>query len=295
MVEIGRKASVLMARSLGLTLAVVSLFLLSALKTSPALAYVQNTTSALAHEVPPELEGVGIVEKLGDSLDLSLEFTSDRGEQVTLGEFFDGQRPVLFTIIYYSCPSLCNFHLNAVTETLKQLDWSVGEEFQLVAMTMNHHEDWELAAAKKASYVEAYGRPESADSWHFLTGSEENIRAAADQVGFGFQWNEAQQQFAHAAAAIILTPEGLVSRYLYGISFQPNTMRMALLESASGKIGTFIDQIILFCFQFDPSKNQYTLYAYNIMRAGGVLVVLALSVFLIPAWRRERQAEGIER
>ncbi len=265
---------------------------LSLFSSSLVQAYVQDRTSALAHEVPEDLEGVGITERLGESLDLSLEFVDDRGESILLGDLFDGKKPVLFTIIYYSCPSLCNFHLNGVTEAMKQMDWSVGEQFRIVALTMNHHEDWELAAAKKASYVEAYGRPESAGDWHFLTGTEENILAAADQVGFGFRWNEAQQQFAHAAAAIILTPAAEISRYLYGIGFSPNTLRMSLLEASNGKIGSFIDQVILFCFQFDPSKNEYTLYAYNIMRAGGVLVVFALAIFLIPAWRRERRLES---
>lgn len=242
-----------------------------------------------SNEVPAEIEGVGIEEHLGARIDTTLPFVNDKGEQVTMGDFLSGQKPVLLSIVYFNCPSLCNFHLNGVTEALSKLDWTVGDEFELVALTMNHREGPELAAQKKTSYVNDYGRPESADGWHFLTGTEENIRKLSDQVGFNFKWMDGSQEYAHASAAIILTPTGKVSRYLHGIEFDPKNLRLALLEASDGKIGDLVDQLALFCFQFDPTKKKYTLYAFNIMRIGAILMVLVLAVFLVPMWLRERQ------
>lgn len=256
----------------------------------PASAYNPAETNVTGHETPAELKGVGVTEKLGGKIDRSLKFTAETGEEVSLSKFFHS-KPVLLSIVYFECPSLCNYHLNGVTAALKDVNLTPGEDFEIVAVSMNHKEGAELAADKKESYVEEYGRPESKDGWHFLTGTEENIRKLADQVGFGFAWNEAQQQYAHAAAAYVLTPEGEISRYLYGIEFKPQTIRLSLLEAGQGKIGNIVDQIVLYCFQFNPAKNKYTLYAWNIMRLGGVFITLGLAIFLVPAWLRERRRE----
>lgn len=238
---------------------------------------------------PHELEGVGITPKIGEYVDLSTEFTDESGESVTLGRYFNGSKPVIFSVVYYNCPSLCNFHLNGLTDTMKKLKWTVGDKFELVALTMNHREGYELAAQKKQSYIDEYGRPESENGWHFLTGTEENIKKVADQVGFGFKWLDEQQEYAHASAAIIMTPGGKISRYLNGIEFDKKDLRLALLEASNGKIGNVVDQIVMFCFQFDPTKNKYSLYAFNLMRLGAGLMVLVLAIILIPMWIRERK------
>lgn len=251
-------------------------------------AYDPDDQGILAHERPKALEGVGIKEYLGREVDLTIPFVDHRGESVTLGRYFNN-KPVIFTIIYYNCPSLCNYHLNGLTAALKKLKWTVGNEFDVVALSMNHNETPELAAAKMESYIEDYGRPESQNGWHFLTGTEENVRKIADQVGFGFKWNERQQEFAHAAAAQVMTPGGKISRYLHGIEFDPQTVRLSLLEASNGKIGSLVDQIVLYCFQFDPSKNKYTLYAFRVMQGAGLMMVLVLAIFLIPFWIRERK------
>jgi protein SCO1/2 len=243
----------------------------------------------LAHETPKELEDVGITEKLGDQLDPTLTFVSDKGESVRLGQYFDGKRPVLLTMVYYTCPSLCNYHLNGLLEVFKKMEWVAGKEFQVVAISMNHREGPDVAAKKKANYLSEYGHPEMDEGWHFLTGTEENVKKVADQLGFGFRWNESTQQYAHAAAAFISTPGGQLSRYLYGIEFPPQTLKLALLEASNGKIGSVVDQLILFCFQFDPGKNKYTIYAYNLMRMGAALVVIVLGIILIPMWVREKK------
>lgn len=243
-----------------------------------------------AAETPAELKDIGIQEHLGEQIGPNLEFTDDQGRKVRLGDYFQhGSKPVILSIIYYGCPNLCNYHLNGLSAALKKMQWTVGDQFDVVAISMDHKETPELAAKKKASYVAEYGRPHSADGWHFLVGNEENVKKVTDSIGFKFRWDEKQQQYAHAAAATVMTPDRKISRYLYGIEFDPNTVRMSLLEASSGKIGSMVDQIILFCFHFDPTKNKYTLYAYNVMRVAGSIMLLALALILVPTWLRERR------
>lgn len=255
----------------------------------PLMAYQpSDNRPRLSHEMPEELEGVGITERLGNKVSHHLEFTNDRGEKVTMGDLLSGERPVIFTMVYYNCPSLCNYHLNGLLSVFRNMDGRAGKDFDLVAVSMDHTEGYELAAAKKETYLEALGQPGVEDGWHFLVGSEENVRQIADETGFGFRWNPEIEQYAHAAAAMILTPSGILSRYLYGIEFLPQTMRLSIVEASEGKVGSIIEQIMLFCFQFNPAKNQYTLYAYNLMRAGAAFTVIMLGIFLIPLWIRER-------
>lgn len=267
-------------------MSLISIFALSALVTG-AQAYDPNNRERLAHEVPAEIQGVGIDEKLGVFPTLGTEFLDETGKTVTLGQYFTN-KPVLLSVVYYDCPSMCNFHLNGVLESLKQLDWTAGRDYEVVAVSMNHRETPKLAASKKKTYMNAYGRPEGEAGWHFLTGTEENVQKLTSEVGFRFKWLEGSQEYSHASAAIIMTPGGKISRYLHGIEFEPKTMRLALLEASNGKIGTVLDQVLMFCFQFDPSKNKYTIYAMNIMRIGGGLTLLILAIILLPLWFRKQ-------
>ena len=269
---------------------ILALIALSFVATELAFAYDPANRLVTGHEKPKEIQKVEIVQKLGDKLDLSTPFVDDQGKKVVIGDYFASGKPVLFTIIYYNCPMLCNLHLNGVTSALSKLKWTVGKEFELVALTMNHREGVDLAKQKKASYVKDYGRPESSDGWHFLTGSEANIRKVANEVGFGYEWLPDQKEYAHASAAIIMTPEGQISRYLHGIEFDPQSFKFALLEASNGAIGDFIDRALSICFVFDPNKNRYTIYSWRLMQAGGVLIVLAMGLLLIPLWRKESQA-----
>lgn len=276
----------------GISTAYSSLVLFSLLIFSGATsAYDPSNPLVTGHELPKDLKDVGVEEHLGQQLDLSLPFVSDTGEAVTLGQYFQGSKPVLMAMVYYTCPSLCNHHLNALTDTMKQLDWTVGDQFEIVAVSMNHREGPAVASAKKKNYVEAYGRPESIDGWHFLTGTEENVKKLADQLGFKFKWIPDQEQYAHAAVAYVVTPGGQISRYLYGLGIDLSTLRLSLLEASNGKIGSVVDQLLLFCLQFDPSKNKYTLYAWNIMRLGGGMILLVLALLLVPIWLREKRAQ----
>ncbi len=157
---------------------------------------------------------------------------------------------------------------------------------------MDHSETPELAAKKKATYLKAYGRPEGDKGWHFLVGNEQNVAALAKQLGFRFNWLPDKKQFAHAAVAYVVTPDGKISRYLHGLGTEPNTMKYSLLEASNGKIGSIVEQVMMFCFQFDPKKSKYTLYSWNIMRIGGVLMLLMLAVILVPLWKRENLFGG---
>lgn len=266
---------------LGLT-AMVAIFM------TPSLWAYDTKVVVTGHELPAELKDVGIVEHLGDKLDLNLTFTDEAGQTVPLGKYFTGNKPVLMAMVYYTCPSLCNYHLNGLTETMKQLKWTAGKDFEVIAVSMNSKEGPEVAGPKKANYLKAYGRPEGESGWHFLVGNEANVQALAKQLGFKFHWLEDKKQFAHASVAYLITPEGQISRYLHGIQVEPQTMRLGLLEASNGKIGSVVEHALMFCFQFDPQKNKYTLYAWNIMRLGGILMVLLLAVFLIPVWWREQ-------
>ena len=249
----------------------------------------------IANETPAQLQGVGIEEHLGSVVDLTTPFVDDSGANVTLAKFF-GRKPIILSMAYFGCPNLCSLHLNGMKDVFKQMPWTTGGEFDYVVVSINPNETAQLAAEKKANYVAAYGRPEGAGGWHFLSGREADIQKLAAQVGFKYRWDEKEQQYAHAAAAIVLTPQGKISRYLYGVSFEPKTVRLSLVEAANGQVGSVIDQLILFCFHYDPGANKYALAATRIMRAGGFLFLLVLAAFLLPFWLRHRretvQGEG---
>jgi protein SCO1/2 len=253
------------------------------------LAYDPRKPLVTGQEIPKDLQGVGVEEHRGDQITLGLPFVDENGNKVTLGKYFDGTKPVLMAMVYYTCPNICNYHLNALKDTMKQLKWTAGDQFQVVAVSMNEREGPKEAAAKKAVYVESYGRPGSIDGWHFLTGTKENIKKLADQLGFEFHWVEDQQQFAHTSVAYVLTPGGKISRYLYGLAVASGTLKVSLLEASNGKIGNVVEQVILYCLHFDPGKNRYTLYAWNVMRLGGVLILMIMALILVPIWWAERK------
>jgi protein SCO1/2 len=260
-----------------------------ALATGTGYSQKEPTEEKQSHELPKELVDVGLSQKLGQKLPLDLEFINDKGETVKLGDYFSKGRPVLLSMVYYKCPSLCNFHLNGLTDVMKNSKAVLGKDYEFVAVSMNHRETADLAAKKKETYVKALGNVAAEKHWHFLVGNENNVKILADALGFQFKWIEATQQYSHPAIAYINTPTGELSRYLHGIEFSPETFRLSLVESSKGQIGTIIDQLVLFCFQFDPTKNKYTLYAFNLMRLGALITLLLLAVLIVPIWRKEKQ------
>lgn len=239
-----------------------------------------------------DLKDVGITEKLGGQVDLSLVVKNERGESVPLKSFFDGKHPVILSPVYFSCPGLCNFHLNGLVDALKGVDWMPGEKFHVVALSFDSKETPELAEKKKLNYLKELSRPGSENGMHFVTADEASVKSITESVGFKFKWSNVSNEWAHASAAIILTPAGVISRYLGGVAFEPKTVKMALNEATEGKIGSLMERVALFCYQYDPHQSKYTLAAFRIVQLGGGLMVLVLILWLGPVWFRSRKSKS---
>ncbi|MEO0811713.1 MAG: SCO family protein, partial [Myxococcota bacterium] len=232
-------------------------------------------------------------EKLKAQVPLDLRFTNSAGESVALGDLLDGDKPVILTLNYSNCPMLCSIMLNGFVEGLGKMQWSVGEEFELITVSLDPDETRERALSTKERYLSDYGRKGAESGWHFLVGAENDVRTLADTVGFGYRYSEERKEYLHAAAAIVLTPKGEVSRYLYGITYSPKTMRLSLAEASDGKFASTIDQLILFCFHYDATVGRYAPVARNIMTLGGALTVLLLGLFLGGFWVKEARRSQI--
>lgn len=255
-------------------------------------AYSSEPDALSAQERPKEIEGVGIKEKLGEQLDLSMKFKDETGQEVTLAKYINGTKPVIISPVYFSCPGLCNFHLNGLTEALQKVDWSPGDKFEILAVSFDPRETPDLAEKKKASYMKVYNRPGTENGWHFLTGSQESTLKLTQALGFQFKWNKESNEWSHASAAVVVSPKGKVSRYLPGIVFEPQNIKLALTEAGEGKVGNIIDSLILYCFQYNPHKSKYALAAFKLMKVGAFLMVLVLALWLIPVWIRSLKSGG---
>ena len=240
-------------------------------------------------EVPEEIKGVNIVEQLGEKIDLSLPVRNEAGETVPLSSIFNQNEAVMLSPMYYNCPGLCNFHFNGVVEALKKIDWTPGEKFEVVAFSFDAKESAELATKKKANYMKMYNRPGSENGFHFLTAEQNTIDQLMKQIGFQFKWNEKTGEWSHASAAIMISPNGTVTRYLHGVEFNPPDLKLALNETAKGKVGNVIDAIVLFCFSYDTHKSKYGLQAFRVVQLGGLATVLILSMWLLPVLFRSRR------
>jgi len=249
-------------------------------------------STALAVEVPRELKptvlsAAGIVERLGAKIDLpSFSFKDESGTLVPLATYF-GSKPVILNFVYFECPNLCSAMLNGFMNSLKRFDWTPGDQFEIVTVSIDPREGPALAAAKKAKYLANYARPGAEKGWHFLTGTESELRRLASTVGFGYQWDEKEKQYMHSAGLFVMTPDGTLSRLLYGIDFNAKQLKLSLLEASRGKIGTVVEKLLLYCYRYDPNSRTYSFYISKIMQAGGALTVLILAVWLGLYWRRQ--------
>lgn len=262
------------------------------LLAAPLFAQKDNVPSGApgalpAGVLPPMLQGVGVDEHLGFPVDLNLTFIAENGYPVKLGDFFHKGRPVILDLIYYECPMLCDLILNGQTDVMRQIPWTPGNEYEVVTISINPQESFDLAQKKKAVYLGSYNRP--APGWHFLADNDGNAKKLAEQIGFHYRYDARQQQFAHAAAIFVLTPEGKISRYLYGTHFRPFDMRFALAEASENRTSMTAERILLFCYHYDPKSNGYVLFAGNFMRAGGALTVLLIGWFLWKMFRMEQR------
>jgi protein SCO1/2 len=227
---------------------------------------------------------IGIDQKLGTGIDPAITFHDERGEVVKLGDFL-GSKPIILTPVYFDCPMLCSMQLNGLVRAMRIMPFSAGREFEIVTFSIDPNEGPDLAAAKKEQYVHDYGKPGVAAGWHFLTGDAESIRKLTDAIGFRYTYDEATHQWAHVSAVMVLTPAGHVSKYFYGIEHDPADLKYSLIEASSGKIGSFIDQAVLFCYQYDPHTGKYSLVIMRVMRLAGVATVLGIFLTL-SLWER---------
>ncbi len=235
---------------------------------------------------PPMLEGIGVDEKIGRNIDLSLTFVAENGYPVALRDYFKKDKPVILDLVYYRCPMLCNLVLNGQTNVLRDIPWTPGNEYEVVTISIDPTENFDLAKGKRGLQLASFGR--EAPGWHFLADKDGNVKRLAEQVGFHYRYDESIGQYAHQAAIMILTPEGKVSRYLYGVKFPTRNIRLALTEAAAGKGKFSIDRVLLFCYRYDPKSHSYGLFAANFMRLGGALTVLIFGIILWRLWRQDR-------
>ncbi len=233
--------------------------------------------------LPAQLQGVGIEQRLGGRIPLDSRFLDESGREVTLGSLFH-QRPVLLAMVYYECPMLCSQILSGVVSGLRPLALRSGRDFDVIAISINPAETRDEAISKKALYTRRYG---DANGWHFLVGSEEAIRTVSDAVGFHYRYDPKTKMFIHASGVMILTPEGKISRYLYGVEYTPKDLKLALMESSNRRIGSPADQILLFCYHYDPATGKYGAIAMSSLRAASTLTIVALVIGLTILWRRE--------
>ena len=250
-----------------------------------------------AEPLPPALEQVGITEQLDAALPLDLRFRDETGADVRLGDYFDGERPVLLSLVYYECPMLCTLVLDGMVRTLGELEWTPGKNFRVITLSIDPEETPELARQKKQSYLAAYGRSEAAGDWQFLTGEPAPIARLADAVGFRYRYLEDSGEFAHPAVLFVLTPDGRLSRYLSGVQHDAATVRLSLVEAAAGRIGSPLDQFLLYCYRYDAASGSYAPVARRIMQVGAATSALVLASVLGTLWvrdarRRRGQGQG---
>jgi protein SCO1 len=249
-----------------------------------------------AGQKPRELEEVRIDQRLDEMLPLDADFKDENGADVKLGKYF-GKKPVVLALVYYSCPMLCNQVLNGMTSGLDVLkNFSIGKEFEVVTVSFDPRETPDLASQKKETYIQWYKREGAVDGWHFLTGDKKNIDRITEAAGFYYKWDDKTSQFIHASGIMIATPEGKLARYFYGIEYAPKDLRLGLVEASNGKIGSPVDQLLLYCYHYDPASGKYGAVVMNIMRLGGLLTIAGLVVMVLVFRKRfsvtRRASEG---
>lgn len=255
------------------------------------LSLCAGHASAQLNTLPPELQGVGVTERLGDMLDLSLTLTDESGAIVPLSTYFESGKPVILVPVYYGCPMLCGLILNGVHDAVKQLQWELGKDYTVVAFSFDPKETHTLADAKKKRYIkENAGEDDLQTGWHFLTADSLTIQALTSSIGFSFKWSDESQEYLHTANIVFVSPKGRITRYLYGAQFDDLDMRNSLYDAADGKLGSVIDKAIMYCYTYDPDSRSYVASAVNIMKLGGLLTLILVGSLLGILWYRERNS-----
>ena len=256
------------------------------------LLFFGVTSSCIAQaiiEKPQELQGIDVEEHLGQQIPLDLQFTNEDGQLESIGTYFNQGKPVILILAYYECPMLCTLVLNGMANGANQLDWTLGDQYQILTVSINPLETPKLAAAKKVNLLNTITKNKNDNGWRFFVGSQDEITKLANAIGFKYYYDENQKIYAHPAVATILSPQGKISRYLYGVEFKKQDLRLALLEASEGRIGNSIDRIILYCFHYDPAAKGYVLFANNVMKLGGLATVIVVGGLLTIFWVREHR------
>ena len=253
-----------------------------------------DPSATTVNGLPDALQEIGIEQKLGGQLPLDTLVTNEDGQTVKLGSMFESGRPAILALVYYECPMLCNEVLNGLTGSLKGISLDAGKDFDVIALSFDARENEKpgLSKNKKAAYMERYGRPGSEKGWHFLTASQASIDAVTNAAGFKYRWDEKSGQFAHAGGVMVVTPEGKMSRYFYGIDYGPRDLKLGVIESADNKVGTAADSLLLYCYHYDPSTGKYGLAILSLIRAGAILTLLGMGALGFVFWRRGRKVSG---
>jgi protein SCO1/2 len=240
--------------------------------------------------MPEPLKKVGIEQRLGEKLPLEAVFKDENGREVKLGEYFSKGRPIVLALVYYECPMLCNQVLNGLTGSMKGINLDAGKDFDVVAISFDASENDkpELGKTKKAGYLERYGRPGTDNGFHFLTGTQASIDAVTNAVGFTYEWDDKSNQFAHASGVMIANPDGKLSRYLYGIDYSPKDLKFGIMESAENKVGSITDQLLLYCYHYDPSSGKYGFAILSALRLAGIATLLGMGLMGFVFWRRTK-------
>ena len=259
-------------------------FLLALLLCDTAVLRAETYDNVL----PKELADMGVTEHLADTLPTDLKFRDEAGRTVSLAQYFNKNRPVLLSFNYSNCPMLCSLQLTGLVSGLKDVELTCGKDFEFVSVSIDPNEQPIRAAQTRQKYYQMYEREGSGSGWHFLVGNQAEIRKLAEAVGLTYRYLPEKKEYIHPAVCVVCTPEAVLSRYLYGVTFEPQNLRLGLVEASAGKIGTTLDQILLFCFHYDNISGRYALAARNLMTAGGSFTVIGLGLFLIKQFRRER-------
>jgi protein SCO1 len=277
-----RSATTTIARLIAATAVAVSAF------ASPAWGQgmTQGIMSPPANVRPPGLKNVGIEQRLNEQIPPSLTFRDETGKAVQLSDYF-GKKPMILNLVYYQCPMLCGEVLSGLESALRVLKFDVGKEFDVLTISFDPKETPEMATSKKAEYLKRYGRPGAAAGWHFLTGPAASIDALTKAAGFQYQYDPKTGQFAHATAIMVLTPEGRIAQYYYGVEFAPKDLRLGLIQASENKIGTVVDQVLLYCYHYDPDTGKYGAIVSRVLQLAAGATVLILGTFLVVMFRMD--------
>jgi protein SCO1/2 len=276
---------------------------LAALGLAPA-AYAQpgfpagygdrQRPGTVSTDAVPQLKDVSFKQRLNERLPLDASFTDETGRRVTLGDYF-GRKPVLLAFVYYQCPMLCTQVMNGLSSALKVMPFEAGKDYEVVLVSFDPRDTPATAAEKKRAHLEYWSTEKDAGSWHLLSGDEATIRRVTSAAGFTYRWDERTGQFAHVSGILTVTPDGRLARYFYGVEYSPKELRLALVESGEGRIGSAIDELLLYCFHYDPESGRYGLMVMNLVRLGGVMTVLAMAGFIVVMRLRESRGPAPRR